>query len=247
MRKILETLQGFFNPHFNSVPALPMGNVPGNELNLHQEDLDREFAGYHQRLTENEKSELIASHIKGITATEPTVSIDIPAGMTVETPDLARDFPGEVRDIEKVIGILTDAPSPVADMADDPNWKTHEPVPGKVVNDWVGEQTGPGAAFSKKIHNEFFATAWNWHRESAQNGKTNYHKHSRFFFMVGERVLNDDWKDIEKLSAYGFIIGRERDEMRAAVVVNDVSVQIDLTHIKAEIDRRASPWVRQRK
>lgn len=264
MRKVLEVLQSIFTPRFNTVPALPMGNVPSYELSPHQADLDREFAGYRQQLTQGERDDLLVRLLTTATSGTPVFQLDIregnESGLDAVTTELEKagfippslwrpreqdrvegfgqDFSGEVENLEKVTTL---------GVAEDPNWKTHELASGKTVNDWVGEQTGPGAAFSKKIHNEFFATAWNWHRESAQNGKKNYHRHQRFFFLVGERVLNDDWTEIEQLVPRGFVIGCERDEMRVAVVVNDVSVQIDLTHIRAELDRRKSPWTKPRR
>ena len=295
MRKILVALQGMLNPHFNSVPALPMGAVPDNELSPHQADLDREFAGYGQQLLHQENmgddknplhdlpeieiapnggragmdTHMTRTRRERIRPRDPDRTVisesqvesggQWPSPTTYTSPALEEHLKG-ILDKEPVFQMAVpnrgfdpdnwhqsqpEEPRPLA-MADDPNWKTHEPIPGKVVNDWVGEQTGPGAEFSRKIHSEFFATAWNWHRESAQNGKKNYHKHQRFFFLVGERLLNDDWREIEQLSKFGFVIGRERDEMRAAVVVNDVSVQIDLTHIKLELDRHKSPWTRPR-
>jgi hypothetical protein len=107
------------------------------------------------------------------------------------------------------------------------------------------EPTGEGLKFIKQIHNEFFATAWNWHRESKAHGKTNYGKHHRFFFLVGERVHNDDWTEISKLETHGFTVGYDKTLDRVTVVVNDVSVWVDMKGVVAELEKAKAPdWNR---
>ena len=107
------------------------------------------------------------------------------------------------------------------------------------------EPTGEGLKFIKQIHNEFFATAWNWHRESKAHGKTNYAKHHRFFFLVGERVHNDDWDEISKLESKGFTVGYDKTLDRVTVVVNDVSVWVDMKGVVAELEKAKGPdWNR---
>lgn len=188
----------------------------------------------------------VAVDIPEVEGRNPT--LDRPREITV-TPlsDASKDFIADqlehrrterLRILEKVLDGNTE-------IVGIPN---EEPVRIDLTQDMLDlpeEPTGEGLKFIKQIHNEFFATAWNWHRESKAHGKTNYAKHHRFFFLVGERVHNDDWDEISKLESKGFTVGYDKTLDRVTVVVNDVSVWVDMKGVVAELEKAKGPdWNR---